>query len=295
MKKLILMIFFLASSYYVYAQGFNGITSPDGIHVAAVGNSGLIYRSLNGGVTWISTPYGVNNFYSVTSSGNDVWISGQNGNVYKTLKSNSPVTSYFTGVSVNLYGIIFINSNTGFVCGDAGNVFKSVNGGVNWTLSNTGIASVKLNSISFSDANYGTVVGNNGTIYKTTDGGASWILQSSGTSRNLLKVKQFSDSAAAVGEYGTLLQNNGSGWFSIASRTVSDIKSITGTNMSDVHLCGGGGFIRNNRNGKSNFYNFEINPMMANLTDIFYYDYDKGFAVSSLNKVIIYTSNSGAS
>ena len=295
MRNFFLLIISLSISITAFGQGFNSVTSPDGINAIAVGNSGLIYRSFNGGITWVNTSTGAVNFYCVTSFGNDVWISGQNGNVYKTLKSNSPLTAYNTGSAVNLNGIYFIDQNTGFVCGDNGNLFKTVNGGVNWTSSNSGISSVKLNAITFSDVNNGTVAGNNGVIYKTNNSGATWTLQTSGTTQNILKVRQFNDSAVAVGEYGTLLQNNGSGWNVIDSRVKSDIRGVTGTNMTDVHLCGGGGFIRNNRNGKLNFYNFEINPMMANLSDIFYYDYNKGFAVSSLNKVIIYTSDGGNS
>ena len=276
------------------AQGFNSITTPDGVNIIAVGNSGKLYRSASGGVTYTSsTVSGTPNLYSVTSSGNDVWLTGQNGNVIKTLKTSSPNSTYNVGSSANLNSVTFLNSNTGYVCGDGGVVYKSVNGGVNWTSSNSGIAPVKLNSISFKDNNNGTIVGNNGTVYVTADGGASWTAQSSGTSYNLLKVKYFGSNITAVGEYGTILINTGSGWTSVNSRTKSDVRGISGTGFNDVHICGGGGFIRNNKSGSSNFFNFEINPMLANLADIFFYDAGKAWAVSSQNNVIIYTTDGG--
>ncbi|MBS1552507.1 MAG: hypothetical protein JST15_10630 [Bacteroidetes bacterium] len=293
--RLFLLSIVLISSGNIFGQGFNSITSPDGTNIAAVGNAGRLYRSFSAGVSWLSYTNGTLNMNCVTSFGNDLWIAADNGTVYKTLKTSSPVSSYNVGSAVNLYSVYFINSNTGFVCGDNGSVFKSVNGGVNWTSSNTGISSVKLNSINFKDANNGTVVGNSGTVYVTTDGGASWTLQSSGTSYNLLKVKYFSDSLIATGEYGTLLKNTSGVWTGISTRVNTDISGVSGTNMNDVHICGGGGFIRNNKSGSSAFLKFEINPMMANLTDIFFSDNNKGWAVSSLNSVVIFTTNGGTS
>lgn len=277
---------------YVKGQGFNSITSPDGVNIVAVGNSGKLYRSGNGGTSYVSYTNGSATQNCAASFGNDVWIAANGGTVYKTLKTPSSITSYNVGGSNNLNSIIFIDANTGFACGDAGVVYKSVNGGVNWTSSNSGISPVKLNSISFKDASNGIVAGNGGTVYVTTDGGSSWSLQSTGTTRNLLKTKYFSDGITAAGEYGTLLMNNGS-WSAVTTRINTDIRGVAGTNSSDVHVCGGGGFIRNNKSGSTGFLNFENNPMLANLTDIFFYDANKGWAVSSLNNIIIYTTNGG--
>lgn len=288
------ILFLFLYTNLLLAQGFNSITTSDGTNITAVGNAGKLYRSASGGVTYTSsTISGAPNLYSIVSFGNDVWFTGQNGNVYKTLKTISPVSTFSTGSSATLNSITFLNSNTGFVCGDGGVVYKTVNGGVNWTLSNSGIAAVKLNSISFKDNSNGTIVANGGIIYVTNNGGTSWSSETSGTSNNLLKVKYFGSSAIAVGEYGTLLMNTGSGWTAVNTRTKSDIRGISGTGISDVHVCGGGGFIRNNRSGSSNFFNFEINPMLANLSDIFFYDANNAWAVSSQNNVIIYTNNGG--
>jgi len=81
----------------------------------------------------------------------------------------------------------------------------------------------------------------------------------------------------------------------VVTRTDSDIKGVTGSGINNARVCGGGGFIRSNLNGRSNFFNFEVNPMQANLVDIFYYNETNGFAVSSLNYAVIRTTNAGAS
>lgn len=280
----------------INAQGFNSITTPDGVNMVAVGNSGKYYRSGNGGVAYSSyTLAGAPTLKSVTSFGNDVWMAGQNGNVIKTLKTISPNTVYNVGSSVTLNSIAFISSLVGYVCGDGGALYKSVDGGATWASSNTGLPSVKLNSVAFVNANNGVVAGDNGTIFRTSDGGTTWNEMTSGTTRNILKIKYIGSQIIAVGEYGTLLTSGGATWNSVATRTDSDIRGVSGTSVSEIHVCGGGGFIRNNKSGSDNFFNFEINPMLANLSDIFFYDSNKGWAVSSLNNVIIYTTNGGSS
>lgn len=289
----------LLGQFEIFAQGFNGVTTPDGINLLAAGNLGLIYRSQNSGQTWTNATFGTSNINGVASYGNDVWMAVSGGKVYKTQKTNSAIVTY-SPATVNLNSIYFVNSSLGYTCGDNGVIYKSADGGENWSLKNSGIPNVKLNSICFADSDNGIVAGNNGIIYVTNDGATSWTAQESGTTRNLLKVKYFGSKIYAVGEYGTLLSSEivserQAPWTSINTRIKTDLRGITGTSSSDVHVCGGGGFIRNNKNGSNNFYNFEINPMMGNLIDIYYFDSNNGWAVNNLNPVIIYTTNGGAS
>jgi len=274
--------------------GFNGISTPDGVYVIAVGDGGLLFRSSNSGNTWSSYTIPSENFKSVFSLNDEVWIAGDNGKVFKTKKMNSSIATYSIGVTNTLRSVCFISESDGFVCGDAGTVYKTTNGGLNWTSSASGITSVNLNSISFKDLQNGVVVGENGKIFTTQNGGATWTPESSPLSKNLLDVKYFSDGIAVCGEYGTLaLKPDGSSWSEVNTRIKTDIRGVSGTAINDVHVCGGGGFIRNNKNGDTRFYTFESNPMIANLVDIFYYDSNIAFAVSSLNNAIIRTTNSG--
>ncbi|MBK6874881.1 MAG: T9SS type A sorting domain-containing protein [Ignavibacteria bacterium] len=299
MKKLlpVFLIFLLHtidSTGQLLARGFNSIHTPDGINIIAVGDSGLIFRSSDRGNTWSGFIHGSDNFRSVYSFNNDVWFTGNNGNVYKTQRTVSPIYQYYTGTSFLINSIHFVNSNTGFVCGNGGEVFKTTDGGINWSNSNSGISNIDLNSISFVDESRGVVVGKSGSIFLTTDGGNSWVQNASSTNRNLLDVKYYSDGIYATGEHGTLLSNDSGKWNAVNTQTDSDIRGVTGISYGNTHICGGGGFIRNNLSGRINFKNFETNPMFANLVDIFYYNDYLGFAVSNLNKAIIITSNGGA-
>ncbi|MEO8210025.1 MAG: T9SS type A sorting domain-containing protein [bacterium] len=290
---LLIFIFIMFKLNPVYSQGFNCITTPDGINIIAAGDSGKIFRSNNSGNNWFSMNIASVNFKSIFSLSDDVWIAGDNSIVYKTHAINSSLNLYTIPGNHTLNSIFFIDNSFGFVCGNNGVVFKSVNGGIDWISVNSGISSVNLNSISFKDLNKGIVVGNDGKVYTTTNGGTSWIETNTQTTKNLLKVKYFSDGIIIAGEYGTLILKQNLLWETIDTKIKTAIGGITGSGINDIHVCGGGGFIRNNKNGSMKFLNFEINPMMANLVDIFYYDNNLGFAVSSLNTSIIKTTNGG--
>jgi len=296
MIKIFILLLIVIIPNKSFAQGFNSIHTPDGINVFAVGDLGKIYRSSNSGSGWFIYNITSNNLKSVCSNGNDVWFAGDFGKIYKTNLVLNPISVIDLGNSFFIKSVFFINSYTGYVCGDGGRVYKSINGGYNWNLVNLGLDTSTLRSISFKDELNGAVVSENGKIYTTINGGINWTLESISSSKKLLKVKYYSDGILVSGEYGTLLLKlNLSSWSQINTKIITDIRGISGTSLSESHICGGGGFIRNNKNGNTNFLNFEINPMMANLVDIFYYNSNLGFAVSSLNKAVIKTTNSGLS
>ncbi|MBK9334395.1 MAG: hypothetical protein IPM96_18800 [Ignavibacteria bacterium] len=291
------LILFAYTSFFsnnkIYAQGFNSVSTSDGLSAIAVGNSGKLYRSINGGSNWTSYPNYNINFNDVCTYGNDYWISADSGKVFKTQTFLSSILNYSVGSSENLNSIDFIDANVGFVCGNSGKVYKTLNGGINWTLSNSGINTVNLSAIDFIDLNTGRVVGSSGSIFLTTNGGLSWSQEISGTSRNLIDVKFFGSYILVTGEYGILLNKNGSSsWTSVNTRTRSDINSVSGVSINDIRICGGGGFIRNNINGNTEFLNFEKNPTLADLKDMVIFS-GLGFAVSSMNNAIIRTTNGG--
>ena len=298
MKKLfsfiaLSLLVLLVSNKKSNADGFNSVNTSDGSYIIAVGDAGRIFRSVNGGNTWANYTEPSANFKIVYTLGNDVWLTVDNGKIYKSTKTTTLLTSYNSGVSTSINSVYFIDGNNGFICGDNGVVMKTDNGGTVWSPSNTGIGTEKLNSIYFKDASNGVVVGNSGKVYITANGGTSWTSETVPSTKNLLDVKYFNDGIAIVGEWGTLLTKpSGSSWSSVNTKINSDIRGITGSSMNDVHICGGGGFIRNNVGGNLTFNNFEKNPMLANLVDISYYN-STGFAVSSLNNAVIRTTNGG--
>ena len=82
-----------------------------------------------------------------------------------------------------LYDVCFVNAQTGFAVGDHGTIWKTVDGGRNWTLTDTPV-DCSLHSVSFGDPMRGVAVGGfripylnktEGVILQTNDGGESWV------------------------------------------------------------------------------------------------------------------------
>jgi photosystem II stability/assembly factor-like uncharacterized protein len=158
MKKLYILLFVLfimkgtMAQWLVLSSGttedLNSVFFSDTETGYAVGTSGTILKTVNGGTTWTVLPIGT----------------------YHDLAS-----------------VYFTDSNTGYVVGKYGIIFKTINGGTAWNLMTSGTTE-NLHIVRFTDVNTGYVVGYNGTILKTTDAGITWNKLSSGTTENLVSV-----------------------------------------------------------------------------------------------------------
>jgi len=152
MKKLIVLIqvavLFLAlsdaysqSGWYIQNSGTTenlyDVSFTDANTGTAVGASGTIVRTTNGGTNWTSQ-----------------WF---------------VITDYFSDVS-------FTDENTGTVVGYSGTILRTTNGGTNWSSQTSG-TTYQLTGVYFTDANTGTAVGEGGTILRTTNGGVTFINQ----------------------------------------------------------------------------------------------------------------------
>lgn len=98
-----------------------------------------------------------------------------------------------------LRSIKAVDSNVVWACGDSGIVFRTINGGVNWELTNAPDNSLNCNSIEAVNADTAWVVstnelGGNTILYKTTDGGISWRpMQSSNLPSSFYDAVKFYD------------------------------------------------------------------------------------------------------
>lgn len=107
----------------------------------AVGESGVILSTANGGNTWATVP--------------------------------SPLQR-------NYNAITFLNADTGFIAGGIPvdscrrTILQTVDGGTSWTVLVDETGGI-LNDISFADSLVGYVLGDSATVLKTTDGGMSWM------------------------------------------------------------------------------------------------------------------------
>jgi photosystem II stability/assembly factor-like uncharacterized protein len=150
----------------------------------AVGDSGYVIKTSDGGINWTSQNLGtacgltsifftdVNNGYIVGGSFNP-----HNSIILKTTDAGANWTSQTSGTTNTLRSVFFTDVNTGYAVGDSGVIIKTINGGVNWLSQSSGTLN-ELASVFFNDPNNGYIVGKNGIVLKTINGG-NWINESS--------------------------------------------------------------------------------------------------------------------
>lgn len=148
----------------------------DSLHGWAVGAVDSIYKTIDGGETWMPKASGsqawLNSVHFVDSLTG--WSVGTKGTLLKTTTGgNSWFSQNFPDTTYGLHSVFFVTPQKGFVLGGT-NIYKTVNGGASWTMQTLGL--LTLQSLSFVDSLNGWVLGWNGTnkMFRTTDGGNSW-------------------------------------------------------------------------------------------------------------------------
>ncbi|HVS41360.1 MAG TPA: YCF48-related protein, partial [Candidatus Dormibacteraeota bacterium] len=169
------------------AQQLNGVAFTDSSHGWAVGQSGVIVTTSNGGATW---------------------------------------TAQMSGSTLNLTGVGFVDSSHGWAVGQTGTVLGTATGGTLWTAQVSGTTQ-QLNGVVFTDASHGWAAGQSGVIVATSNGGTLWTAQTTGSSQNLLAISAASSTAlTAVGAAGTILatSNAGGAWSAQSSGTTLNLR-----------------------------------------------------------------------
>jgi photosystem II stability/assembly factor-like uncharacterized protein len=222
------------------------------MRLAAFEQSGFIYTSTNGGVTWTTqSALGTNTWETrgLASSGDgtrlaivatlsllgDIWTAKAGQAV--PLSTNFRWTHPSTGMHIGL-SITSSSDGTKLAAGDgSGDIWTSTNGGYSWK-DRTSSGSHQYKSItSSSDGmklaasdNYGS--GSGGDIYTSTDGGATWTDRSSAGARNWNSITSSSDGtklAAVDGNPGDIWTSTDSGatWTDRSSAGSRAWQSIT--------------------------------------------------------------------
>jgi photosystem II stability/assembly factor-like uncharacterized protein len=155
----------------------------------AVGSGGIVYKSIDGGVSWTRQAEGV------------------------------------TGIAgVNAQIVHFVDTQTGFIGMANGHLARTTDGGATWSVSTTlltasGVVANAFRAIQFIDANVGYAaigLNNNNVVLKTEDGGATWTNQQALTGANWLTMAFFDANRGVLGSNSRTGQfyttNGGATW-----------------------------------------------------------------------------------
>jgi photosystem II stability/assembly factor-like uncharacterized protein len=93
------------------------------------------------------------------------WAVGASGLILKTTDGGSTWASQTSGTTTNLRSVHFVDASQGWAVGASGLILRSTDGGASWTPETSGV-STELRRVFFVNANTGYAVGLNGTILK---------------------------------------------------------------------------------------------------------------------------------
>lgn len=163
-----------------------------------VGNSGVIRKTSDAGLTWTASSSGTSvDLNDVAFVNSSTYIAvGKTGKIIKTTNSGISWSTVNSGTSNDLTGV-FVNGLNVYVTGSNGTILISSNSGNAWTTTNTGI-SFKLNKIFFVSQFVGYAVGDGATILVTVNGGQAWNFQTSGMNTPSLTDVHFTDANTGV-------------------------------------------------------------------------------------------------
>ena len=185
----------------------DGVAFTDAASGWAVGASGAILATTDGGATWKAQTSGTNrSLYAVTFTGaTSGWAVGAFGTILATTDGGATWTAQTSGVTTDLYCVTSVSATDAWAVGASGAILATTDGGATWAPQTSGTTS-NLRAVAFTSATSGWAVGASGTILATTDGGATWKAQSSSTTSNLLGVA-FTDAVSGwvVGYDGVIL------------------------------------------------------------------------------------------
>ena len=214
---------------------------------------------------------------------------GDSGTVIKTIDGGTNWFIQVSGTNRRLNSVKLIDNNIGIIVGDTGTILKTSNGGINWNLINSGVTNF-LTSFCFADANTCYCVGDDiytsAVILKSVDTGDNWtVIQDSfsNTHSTILKAVFFidADTGFAGGSGNTMrtiikTTDGGNNWDLIYSEESYTVRSIFFINNSLGYAVGDGFNILKTTDGGAvwNTYDEEISE---NKRSIFFINDDTGY------------------
>jgi len=226
-------------------ESMTAVAFADAIVGWAVGGSGTIVHTANGGATWAPQASGTTAYlYSVSCFDSaTAWAVGASGAVVHTTNGGATWTPQVSGTTAYLASVDFVDANTGWAVGQlveedqngdsvaSGLFLKTVDGGTTWTKRTFGEADA-LQSVSFVDASTGWMVGS-GRVYKTVNGGTNWVEQETG-GKDVFAAVTFinADTGWVVGKDAIRKTSNGGGTW---TEQYGDPVSLVAVSFSDAN------------------------------------------------------------
>ncbi len=228
-----------------------GAASADVDHAWAVGESGTILATTDGGLTWRAQPSGDTGwlFGVACADVNHAWVVGHDGTILATTDGGRIWNTQTSGTTSNLYSVTCADVSHAWAVGSGGIILATTDGGATWTQQSTGMTAGLRGVACANDSRVWAVGGQGsayGTVLGTTDGGASWIDESPATGDFLTGVA-CSDATHAwvAGDAGAIFAttDGGAHWASQDSGTDQNLWAVSCVDVNHVWVSGASGTV----------------------------------------------------
>ena len=152
--------------------------------VLGVSGKGDIWRSPDGGFTWMQTldgPGALPDTWEIHFADEQHgWVVGTGGFIYYTSDGGLTWQQKNTGCNAQVLDIQMLNSNYGLAVGQDGYLFRTTNGGQFWDVQKLEVTGQifgreeGLRAVDIVNEQFAAAAGPGGTVFKTTNGGQSW-------------------------------------------------------------------------------------------------------------------------
>lgn len=262
--------------------------------VIAVGSSGNLLISVNGGNTWTRRNYSSSTWNSISMINSTTgWIAGSSGRTYRTVDGGANFTEVTNTTTSTLYEVVFANANTGWIFGSSGTICRTTNGGSSWTTQTAPGVTSYIRGSHFVNQYTGWLCGNSGKVSKTNDAGEMWTAQNPNSTATLYDINMI---------------NQNTGWLCGASSTVRKTNNggtnwntltipYTGVTLYKVHfvdqnngmVVGNTGRTFRTRDGGSS-WEFE-NTSASHNNSVYLTSTDTGFVCGTYGNIFKYQEN----
>ncbi|MBT1688118.1 T9SS type A sorting domain-containing protein [Dawidia soli] len=289
---------------FIWESGLFDITFSNDNSGWAVGYSGALLQTTDGGASWnvANTPAWENESQSwhdlkslAVQDETKIWAVGGRGNVLHT--TNGVDWTAQTVGEKDLHDVFFLKgTDKGWIVGDGNTLLHYT--GTTWVPQVEAAANAPaLTAIFFLDEDHGWAVGERGTILKTTNGGATWTPKNSGILRQLNDV-YFADEHVgyAVGNNDYILKttDGGESWrYQVIPHAF--VGHMTGVYFATPHrgwIVGSDetrGAIYSTTDGG---YTWHRAPVFgASMLSVYFQDMNRGWATDSNGKIYRYSDN----
>jgi photosystem II stability/assembly factor-like uncharacterized protein len=266
----------------------------------AVGKSGVILATSDGGMSWNQQPGGTDDLEAVYFVNAAIgWAVGDHHEVLSTSNGGKTWKRHFSEPGVRLNSVYFVSPSTGWAVGDEGLILATTDSFNSWrekrsdaatTLTHGGPRHLALHAVHFVNAASGWAVGEMGVILATSDGGKTWSRQASGTSEDLDSVYFVSPSIGrAAGDRVILATSDGGkSWSQKRNEIRSDFRSVHFVNATFGWAIGKDGMLVATKDGGKT-WNSQEGAGQA-LSSVHFVSPAAGWAVGA---VILATSDAG--